>query len=71
MTTLRQSLSGMVQISLDSQGRLYHLEAMPPEKESSSAPFAPFNWNVLFQSAGLNQAQFQSTHIDLEFVGRF
>ncbi len=52
-------LSGMVQISLDSQGRLYHLEAMPPEKESSSAPFAPFNWNVLFQSAGLNQAQFQ------------
>ncbi len=54
------TLSGMVQISLDSQGRLYHLEAMPPEKESSSAPFAPFNWNVLFQSAGLNQAQFQS-----------
>ena len=52
-------LSGMVQISLDSQGRLYHLEAMPPEKETSSAPFAPFNWNVLFQSAGLNQAQFQ------------
>jgi predicted Ser/Thr protein kinase len=53
------TLSGMVQISLDAQGRLYHLEAMPPEKEASSAPFAPFDWKVLFQLAGLNQTQFQ------------
>ncbi|MGB7555271.1 MAG: protein kinase, partial [Candidatus Korobacteraceae bacterium] len=52
-------LSGMVQISLDSVGRLHHLEAIPPEKESDSAAFAPFDWNVLFRSAGLDQAQFQ------------
>jgi serine/threonine-protein kinase len=53
------TLSGMVQISLDTQGRLDHLEAMPPEKEGNSAPFAPFDWKVLFQLAGLKQAQFQ------------
>ena len=52
-------LSGMVQISLDPQGRLHHLEVIPPEKETESAPFTAFNWNSLFQSAGLNQAQFQ------------
>jgi predicted Ser/Thr protein kinase len=52
-------LSGMLQISLDPQGRLHHLEAIPPEKETNSASFVPFNWNVLFQAAGLDQAQFQ------------
>ena len=52
--------SGMVQISLDPEGRLYHLEAIPPEKESGAAASAPFDWNVLFRAAGLEQAQFQS-----------
>ncbi len=53
-------LSGMVQISLDPQGRLHHLETIPPQKDDSSAPFAPFDWRLLFQLAGLDQAQFQS-----------
>ncbi len=54
------TLSGMVQISLDSQGRL-----VPPgsdsAREGEPAPlhFAPFDWNVLFRLAGLDQAQFQ------------
>ncbi len=52
-------LSGMRQISLDSEGRLYHLEVIPPQKETSTGPFAPFDWSVLFRSAGLDQAQFQ------------
>jgi hypothetical protein len=52
-------LSGMIQISLDSQGRLHHLEVLPPEKDSDTAAFTPFDWNVLFRSAGLEQAQFQ------------
>ena len=54
-------VSGMVQISLDSEGRLHHLEEIPPEKESSSAGFQPFDWSLLFRLAGLDQPQFQST----------
>ncbi|MGA3052981.1 MAG: serine/threonine-protein kinase [Candidatus Korobacteraceae bacterium] len=53
-------LSGMVQMSLDSEGRLYHLEAIPPQKDTSPGPFAPVDWSVLFRSAGLDQAQLQS-----------
>ena len=53
--------SGMVQVSLDPQGRLHHLEAIPPEKEKSSEPFTPLDWNVLFRLAGLDPAQFTST----------
>ncbi len=52
-------VSGMVQISLDSQGRLHHLLAIPPQKETETTPFTPFDWNVLFRSAGLDPAKFQ------------
>src|SRR5271165_3759233 len=31
-------LSGMVQVSLDPQGRLVHLEAIPPQREDDSGP---------------------------------
>lgn len=53
-------LSGMVQISLDSVGRLHHLEAIPPQKETETAAFAPFDWSVLFHAAGLDETKFQS-----------
>ena len=53
-------LSGMVQISLDPQGRLDHLEVIPPQLEKTSAPAAPFDWNVLFKLAGLDPAQFKT-----------
>jgi serine/threonine protein kinase len=45
------TMSGMVQVSLDPQGRLHHLEAIPPENENTSAPFTPLDWNVLFRLA--------------------
>ena len=52
-----------MEISLDLQGRLIHLEAMPPELESS--PDAPRkvlpDWRSVFGAAGLDLAQFQST----------
>ena len=41
------------------QGRLTYFQAIPPQKESSSAPPAAFDWNVLFAAAGLDPAQFQ------------
>ena len=53
-------LSGMVQISLDPQGRLNHLEVIPPQVEKTPAPAAAFDWNLLFKLAGLDPAQFKS-----------
>jgi hypothetical protein len=56
-----ETVSGMVHVELDPQGRLIHFLAIPPEVESSPAtPSAPFDWSVLFAAAGLDQSQFQS-----------
>ncbi|MFZ0417160.1 MAG: serine/threonine-protein kinase [Candidatus Sulfotelmatobacter sp.] len=52
-------LSGMINVELDPQGRLTYFQAIPPQKESSSAPPAAFDWNLLFAAAGLDPAQFQ------------
>ncbi|MFZ0859477.1 MAG: serine/threonine-protein kinase [Candidatus Sulfotelmatobacter sp.] len=52
-------LSGMINLDLDSQGRLTYFQAIPPEKEDASAPASAFDWNVLFAAAGLDPAQFQ------------
>jgi serine/threonine-protein kinase len=51
--------SGMVNLVLDPQGRLTYLQAIPPQKESPGEASTPFDWNVLFSAAGLDQAQFQ------------
>jgi serine/threonine-protein kinase len=53
------TLSGMINVVLDPLGRLTYFQAIPPQKESSSAPAAAFDWNVLFAAAGLDPAQFQ------------
>jgi len=54
-------VSGMVNVELDPQGRLIHFLAIPPELESSApATSRPYDWNVLFAAAGLEQPQFQS-----------
>ncbi|MGA2019713.1 MAG: serine/threonine-protein kinase [Candidatus Sulfotelmatobacter sp.] len=52
-------LSGMINVELDLQGRLTYFQAIPPQKESSSAPPVAFDWNLLFAAAGLDPAQFQ------------
>ena len=61
-------LSGMINLELDPQGRLTDFQALPPQKldttkEISSAPTAaaPFDWNILFNAAGLDPAKFQPT----------
>lgn len=53
------TLSGMINVELDPQGRLTYFQAIPPQKESSSAQPAAFDWNVLFSAAGLDLTQFQ------------
>src|SRR5579872_3205326 len=55
------TLSGMVNVELDPQGRLTYLQAIPPQKESSSAP-APAttpDWRILFEAARLDPTQLQ------------
>jgi serine/threonine-protein kinase len=54
-----ETLSGMINLELDPQGRLTYFQAIPPQKDETSAPFAAFDWNVLFAAAGLDAAQFQ------------
>ncbi|MGO8818432.1 MAG: serine/threonine-protein kinase [Terriglobia bacterium] len=52
--------SGMVNILLDAQGRLYYLQALPDEIESKPPLAHPMDWKVLFVAAGLNPDEFQS-----------
>jgi predicted Ser/Thr protein kinase len=56
-----ETLSGMISIELDPQGRLTYFEAIPPQKDETTTQFAAFDWNVLFSAAGLDAAQFQKT----------
>ena len=56
-----QTLSGMVNVELDPQGRLTFFQAIPPQKDSSSGTPATADWNLLFVAAGLDPAQFQKT----------
>ena len=62
-------LSGMVNLELDPQGRLTYFQAIPPQKlpgqkdgtktgsAASSAPVLPFDWNILFNEAGLDPSK--------------
>jgi len=54
------TLSGMINVELDPQGRLTYFQAIPPQKEGSGAsPAAAFDWNLFFATAGLDPSQFQ------------
>ncbi|HUI83355.1 MAG TPA: protein kinase [Candidatus Binatia bacterium] len=55
------TLSGMVAVSLDPQGRLTRFTAMPPQQDSTPANAQPYDWKQLFSLAGLDMAQFQAT----------
>lgn len=60
-------LSGMINLRLDPQGRLTHFQGIPPQKleatkqGSDPGATASFDWNVLFEAAGLDVAKFQPT----------
>jgi len=53
------TLSGMINVELDPQGRLTYFQALPPQKDGSSPQSGPVDWNVLFAAAGLDATQFQ------------
>jgi serine/threonine-protein kinase len=49
--------SGMVNLSLDAQGRLIQMQAIPPEKEEAPSGVGPPDWQALFAAAELDPAQ--------------
>jgi serine/threonine-protein kinase len=53
------TLSGMLDLQLDPQGRLTHFEALPPEKEEPPGQIPPPDWNAFFAAAGLDISKFQ------------
>lgn len=55
------TLSGMINVRLDPQGRLTHFLAIPPQKSNEASQAATFDWSVLFNAAGLDITQFQKT----------
>ena len=53
------TLSGMINLKLDSKGRLIYLQAIPPQKESPAAPTAPPDWSALFSAAEVDATKLQ------------
>ena len=51
---------GMIRLFTDPRGKLQRLEAVPPQVERNTAPVPPFDWELLFQAAGMDQTRFQS-----------
>jgi serine/threonine-protein kinase len=54
------TLSGMINLLLDPDGRLLYFQAIPPEKEENPQPVRPADWRPIFSAAGLDPAQFQT-----------
>ena len=47
-------VSGMVLVLLDMQGRLQHLEVVPPQQDAPAKSDSPPDWPVSFSAAGLD-----------------
>ncbi|HUP04891.1 MAG TPA: serine/threonine-protein kinase, partial [Bryobacteraceae bacterium] len=53
-------VSGEVEVSVDTAGRLILFRSVPPQKEEAKGPPPPADWNALFAAAGLDPAKFQA-----------
>src|SRR6266849_5159447 len=53
-------ISGMVLVTLDMQGRLLRLEAVPPQKDATATAATAPNWPSLFAAAGLDQSAYRN-----------
>jgi Protein kinase domain len=54
-------ISGMINVKLDSEGRLVYFQAIPPQVDETPAPAKTVDWNAMFVAAGLEMSQFQPT----------
>lgn len=52
--------SGMINLMLDTQGKLVDLQALPPQVDDNASPAKPVDWTPLFVAAGLDPTQFGS-----------
>ncbi len=59
-------ISDMVQVVLDSEGRLLYFEAMPPERPAPADSTSEAMWDRLFEAAALDRAAFAEQ--DAEWV---
>src|SRR5580700_8145546 len=55
----KPTMSGMIDVQLDPQGRLTYFEALPPERENPPGKTPPPDWSPLFAAAGLDMSKFQ------------
>jgi serine/threonine-protein kinase len=55
------TLSEMIGLELDPQGRLIRFEAIPPQKMDAGTSVASYDWNLLFSEAGLDPSKFQKS----------
>ncbi len=55
----KPTMSGMIDVQLDPQGRLTYFEALPMEKEDPPGQTPPPDWSALFAAAGLDMSKFQ------------
>jgi predicted Ser/Thr protein kinase len=53
--------SGMINLSIDSRGRLTYFQAIPEEFEPSPSPASPVDWKPLFAAAQIDLAQLRPT----------
>jgi len=56
----KPTMSGMIDVRLDPQGRLTYFEALPPEREDPPPQSPTPDWNALFVAAGLDISKFQA-----------
>ena len=54
------SVTGMISVFLDTQGRLLFFKRIPPERDPPSGPSPPPDWSSLFSAAGLDPSKFTS-----------
>ncbi len=53
------TLSGMINLELNPQGKLIYFQAIPPEKGNATPSAAPYDWNQLFAAAGVDPIKLQ------------
>ncbi|MBI3448924.1 MAG: serine/threonine protein kinase [Acidobacteria bacterium] len=64
-------LSGMASVQVDTEGRLIHFAAVPPQKDESEGPFPDPDWKTLLAEAGFDVAKVtpvRSTWAPLSFA---
>lgn len=52
-----QTISGMINLRLDTNGKLIYFQAQPPQVDESQSPTKPMDWKPLFAAAGLDPSQ--------------